>query len=728
MVDGEKVTLSRQGELPKLPLPSLEDTCARYLKSLEALQTPEQHRDTKASVDHFLATDGPEMHAALEEYAKEHDSYIEEFWDDSYLMANDSVVLNLNPFFILEDEPDPERGSQLRRATDLVLATLSFVHDLRHELLEPDTFRGKPLDMYQYERLFGMARVPSQHGCHLEHYEQSRHIVVMRGGQFYWFEVLDDEDRQLLTDTSLTSVLKAIMRDADGRPREHAAQEALGVLSTERRRTWSRCRTELERNAQNRQCLAVVDSALFVLCLDDIAPTDVSELTSNMLCGSYRLQDNVQTGTCLNRWYDKLQIIVCANGTAGVNFEHSSTDGHTVLRFVADIYTELVLRFAHSINPATKSLFKAKTSPYARGAKHAAPPQRRRVELDNVALRTMPKRLEWAWSASIQKNIRFAEMRLSDLICQNEIVVLEFKGYGKQFITAHGFSPDAFVQMALQATYYALYGHAAPTYEPAMTKAFLRGRTETIRTVQPHTLRFIQTWTDPDASVAAKLDALRAACTGHVQLSRECAAGHGFDRHLYALRALWQKRNGADGKPLPPFFQESAYKLSNHIVLSTSNCGNPSLRIFGFGPVEPDGFGIGYIIQDHKITICASSKHLQTRRFLDALEQYFLQVRTDIIAYVSTSGRTDRSDYKSANAIPTQTYIDYRGIECDARTGLPVSSLQASRLNTTQAHAADVGSTGYSFYGDADETGAESKLQYNPRKTVGKLLFVSEYD
>ena len=32
----------------------------------------------------------------------------------------------------------------------------------------------------------------------------------------------------------------------------------------------------------------------------------------------------VQIGTCTNRWYDKLQIIVAANGTAGVNFEHSS--------------------------------------------------------------------------------------------------------------------------------------------------------------------------------------------------------------------------------------------------------------------------------------------------------------------------------------------------------------------------------------------------------------------
>jgi carnitine O-acetyltransferase len=33
-------------------------------------------------------------------------------------------------------------------------------------------------------------------------------------------------------------------------------------------------------------------------------------------------------------------------------------------------------------------------------------------------------------------------------------------------------------------------------------------------------------------------------------------------------------------------------------TLSTSNCGGYSLSSFGFGPVVPDGWGIGYIIKD----------------------------------------------------------------------------------------------------------------------------------
>lgn len=69
----------------------------------------------------------------------------------------------------------------------------------------------------------------------------------------------------------------------------------------------------------------------------------------------------------------QLQIIVAANGTAGVNFEHSGVDGHTVLRFVADVYTELILRFAKTINSASSTLFKAKLSPWAVGGPKKAP-------------------------------------------------------------------------------------------------------------------------------------------------------------------------------------------------------------------------------------------------------------------------------------------------------------------------------------------------------------------
>jgi hypothetical protein len=154
-------TFSLQHKLPRLPVPPLEDTLKRYLRSLRALQDDAEHDKTKAAVEQFLAEEGPRIQEKLVEYAKDKDSYIEEFWYESYLAHSDPVVLRLNPFFVLEDDPTPSRGSQLPRAASLIIASLGFIHDLRTELLQPDTVRGIPLDMDQYRRLFGTARIPT---------------------------------------------------------------------------------------------------------------------------------------------------------------------------------------------------------------------------------------------------------------------------------------------------------------------------------------------------------------------------------------------------------------------------------------------------------------------------------------------------------------------------------------------------------------------------------------
>ncbi len=112
---------------------------------------------------------------------------------------------------------------------------------------------------------------------------------------------------------------------------------------------------------------------------------------------------------------------------------------------------------ARSINPSAPTLFHAKLSPHAKA--YRAPRNERKPPtppLDHID--TTPKKLEWKLNAELRVGVRFAETRISDLICQNDCQALEFKGYGKNFITSHGFSPDAYVQMAFQAAYFGLYG------------------------------------------------------------------------------------------------------------------------------------------------------------------------------------------------------------------------------------------------------------------------------
>lgn len=128
--------------------------------------------------------------------------------------------------------------------------------------------------------------------------------------------------------------------------------------------------------------------------------------------------------------------------------------------------------------------------------------------------------------------------------------------------------------MAFQATYFTLYGRMEATYEPAMTKAFKRGRTEAIRTNQPEAAHFVETFCS-EAPIRDKVEALRVACANHTKLTKECSKGEGFDRLLYAMLCI---QNRDDPNYTPEFFKDHAFNRLNHTVLSSSNCGNPALR------------------------------------------------------------------------------------------------------------------------------------------------------
>lgn len=601
----------------------------------------------------------------------------------------------------------------------------------------------------------------------------SKHIVVICRSQFYWFDVLDDNSDVILTEKGVARNLKAIVEDAENTPILEAAKSAVGVLTTENRRVWATLREVLTRdgpNSNNFECLRIIDTALFILCLDPVSPTTGAELSMNMLCGTNVIEKGVQIGTCTNRWYDKLQIIVCKNGSAGINFEHTGVDGHSVLRMASDVYTDTILRFARTINGNAPSLW-ASTSP--------DPSKRDPASFTNV--NTVPHRLEWTMIPELTTALRFAETRIADLIQQNEFQVLEFSNYGKNFIVSAGISPDAFVQMAFQAAYYSLYGRVESTYEPAMTKMFLHGRTEAIRSVTDASVEFVRKFCE-DVPAVVKVDALRKACERHVAITKECAQGLGHDRHLYAMFCIWQRQldeesvksdidsvcsgSGSSdrcrysddiaGSPsgrsscsddgsvsgsigfkniphTPAIFQDAAWDKLNNIILSTSNCGNSSLRLFGFGPASADGFGLGYIIKNDSISICASSKHRQTKRFMDTLQSYFTEIRRLL--------RQTQRHQATTNV--HETDCDVKGIAKSLnRSGRAVSN---ARMGTSKASDSSNGGSdceggtvgGYGFF-DAGKSlgrllnggGHHGKLELEKkrkRRAIGRAIRLAEY-
>jgi carnitine O-acetyltransferase len=181
--------------------------------------------------------------------------------------------------------------------------------------------------------------------------------------------------------------------------------------------------------------------------------------------------------------------------------------------------------------------------------------------------------------------------------------------------------------------------------------------------------------------------------------------------HLFALYSLIQREinsplqtpdpanegakpngNGTTSKPLPSIFTDHGWSVLNTSILSTSNCGNPALRLFGFGPVAADGYGIGYIVKEEGISVCASSKHLQTRRFLDTLQTYLVEVQKMVI-------HLHRAANERPKFLDEGSDVGFRQLNGPRRVPSTMVVVSAAKDEIVEeADEDEVASHGYSFF------------------------------
>ncbi|KAF6108089.1 carnitine palmitoyltransferase 2 [Phyllostomus discolor] len=580
-------TMHYQDSLPRLPIPKLEDTIRRYLSAQKPLLDDEQFRKTEELCKSFENGIGQELHKQLvaQDKQNKHTSYISGPWFDMYLTARDSIVLNFNPFMAFNPDPKPEYNDQLTRATNMTVSAVRFMKTLRAGLLEPevfhlnpvksdtDTFKrlirfvpsslswygaylvnAYPLDMSQYFRLFNSTRLPRPSRDELITDDKARHLLVLRKGNFYVFDVLD-QDGNIVSASEIQAHLKYILSDNSPAP-----EFPLAYLTSENRDVWAELRQKLE-SGGNEEALRKVDSAVFCLCLDDFPIKDLVHLSHNMLHGD---------GS--NRWFDKsFNLIIAKDGTAAVHFEHAWGDGVAVLRFFNEVFKD-----------STQA--------------PAITPQGQPASTDSsVAV----QKLQFRLNDALKTGISAAKEKFDATMKTLTIDFIQFHRGGKEFLKKQKLSPDSVAQLAFQMAFLRQYGKTVATYESCSTAAFKHGRTETIRPASVFTRRCSEAFVrEPSKHSAGELQQMMAECSKyHGQLTREAAMGQGFDRHLFALRYL----AAAKGVALPELYLDPAYRQINHNILSTSTLTSPAVNIGGFAPVVPDGFGIGYAVHDNWI-------------------------------------------------------------------------------------------------------------------------------
>ncbi len=396
-----ETTFGNEEHLPRVPVPTLAESCERFLEWSAPLLTDAQRAETEAAVAAFLAPDSPAhaLQAELERYDARSDvhSWLDDFWAYRYLGRRDRIALNANFFFLFHDSGE----EQVERAAALVAGTVDYKLRLDDEAIPPVTLRGQPLSMAQQRFLFSTTRIPGtkQDTVRAPFPSTARHIVVFHRSTLFRLEVLAEDGRPYGRD-DIADALRAITK-SDATVADPSS--AVGHLTTMARAEWATTREAL-REAGNAEALEEVETALFCLCLDEHLPGSTEQACDQLLHGD--------SG---NRWFDKsLSLVVFADGTAGINLEHCGLDGTTVLAFVDTLFG---------------------TAPSDRPTAHGLPP-------------ATP--IEFALDDELRATARAANESFAAYAAATATTTLSFPDFGANTAKRLGMSPDAFVQLAYQ--------------------------------------------------------------------------------------------------------------------------------------------------------------------------------------------------------------------------------------------------------------------------------------
>ena len=148
--------------------------------------------------------------------------------------------------------------------------------------------------MAQSPHLLQTTRVPQLNGLDtIERFPDSKHILIIRKGHFYVFDVYDDSGNLFPPDYYFTCFQEIF----DYEILFTTKSDEIGVLTHADRDTWAKMRHHLEVNLRNKESLTKLDSAIFAICLDDWTHDDMhpERTTKHLVVGP----------NPANRWADK---------------------------------------------------------------------------------------------------------------------------------------------------------------------------------------------------------------------------------------------------------------------------------------------------------------------------------------------------------------------------------------------------------------------------------------
>ncbi|EEB10161.1 carnitine palmitoyltransferase I, putative [Pediculus humanus corporis] len=598
MISGRPQLYSFQGSLPRLPLPSINDTMKRYLRSVRPLLDDVEYEKMEKLAAEFENGIGRKLQRYLSLKSWWSTNYVSDWWEEYvYLRGRAPLMVNSN-FYGIDAIFRHLTSRQASRAAVIIHALLQFRRLIDRQELAPILVQGLvPLCSWQYERAFNTTRVPGKESDKIVHYSDSNHIVVYHKGRY--FKVLIYYKNRLLNPVEIEMQMEQILNDDSPSIEE---EEKIAVLTAGNRSKWGQTRQDFFFKGPNRVALDTIEKSAFFVCLDDV-PYVINHEQPNGMDEYGRI---LLHGKGYDKWFDKSFTLFFYRFQIGFNAEHSWADapvmGHA---------WEHILQF--------ESLSERYTDDgHCVGTAEFTPPP--------------PTRITWQISKDLKAAIDSSYEKLSNVFRH-----IMFKDYGKGFMKKCKVSPDAYIQMALQLAYYRDFGKFSLTYEASMTRLYREGRTETVRSCTVESADWVKSMHSSKIPASEKIGLLRKACALHQKGYQDAMCGKGIDRHLFCLYVV-SKYLEVDS----PFLHKV---LSEPWRLSTSQTPHGQTANFdlkkyptcisaggGFGPVADDGYGVSYIIAGEDliffhISSKVSSSYTNSNRFANQVEKALLDMK-----------------------------------------------------------------------------------------------------
>nr|ALQ32923.1 putative polyketide synthase [Fusarium redolens] len=559
-------------DLPVMPLPDLDETLDYWLESSQHLFGPDQlesiHRDIKA----MRAPDSPARQTLKELYQKNADdktnAWFTNIVTDARFLCRRAPVAPWTSSMISQRDNPGKRHSQVERAAVITSATVSFKRAVDAGKVEPMQIAGQPECAWGWSWLFNSTRVP-QPGCdkvvsyasRLNDPKARDHVAVLRKGRVFKV-MLQDEEGKDVSLQQLQATFEAIVAQVEGQ------DVLLTLLTTDERESWAKqIRESLsESSPGNVDYLHLLDSAMFVLCLDSGSPETPDEIARHGYIGDGA-----------NRWFDKvLQFYVSANGRSGMLTEHGILDGTTVTRLLDWISNRM-----DAYTPQTGG--------------QLASDQSIQVELEEVVLQMTPE---------LEQHTVALHDKYKQATSKSTYVREQLSEFGTEFLIQSRMPAKGVIDVTFQLAIRLFFGKNMLSWEPTSGTLFHAGRPDAMQRATPAVNAFCDAAAEsPQVRDTAQLRRLLLEAAKSINAGIKMQLlGRGSQRLFEVMSYSWPAN-----EPKPAFLSDMVFfGRPSPPIFAQTNSLEGKMTVDDFVHLMPDTDGFWSFISPDKNTLSVS--------------------------------------------------------------------------------------------------------------------------